>query len=149
MVGGSITTAHHQEQQQLVADEPSDVAPPAASLPCTPRASPAPLRRSITFTPDKADQKIPPPPTPTPSPPPPPPQPSQNHRYPIFSLSLRDSNPSHHGTNKVSMLCSVGRSPTEIRSLGSKRRCLNSALSTAPSSAVSSSSVATLNNVST
>jgi hypothetical protein len=145
VVGISSATTHHQEQQ-LAADQPSDTAPPGALLPCTPRASPAPLRRSTTFTPDKADQKIP---TPSPSPPP---QPPQNHRYPKLSLFLQDSNLLHHRTDRAFVLCSVlreeGGSPTEKQHPRSKRWHLNSSLSTVPSSAVSSSSVATLNNVS-
>jgi hypothetical protein len=139
-------TRPHDQEQQLTADQPSDVAPQAASLPCTPRASPAPLRRSTTFIPDKADQKIP---TPTP----PPPQPPQNDRYPKLSLSVQDSKQPHRGANVLSVFHRAAReeggSPTEKQRSRSKRWHLNTSLSTVPSSAVSSISVATLNNVST
>lgn len=138
MVGDCSTTDHHQEQQFTV-DQPSDVAPPLASLPCTPRESPASLRRSTTFSPDKETQK-----TPTPTP-----QTPQSHRYTMLSLSLQESNPPPHGTNRVFVLCSAmregGRSPLEKGRQGSKRQHV----CTSPSSAVSWSSVATLNNVST
>ncbi|PNE09434.1 hypothetical protein B7P43_G00201, partial [Cryptotermes secundus] len=131
VVGDSSTTAHHQEQQ-LTVDQPSDVGPPLASLPCTPRDSPAPLRRSTTFSPDKATQKAP---TPTRTP-----QEPQSHRYTMLSLSLQDLNPPPHGNNRMFVLCSVVRE--DVRS---QRQHLGAT----PSSAVSWSSVATLSNVST
>jgi len=146
VVEGSSTTCHRQEQQL-------DVAPPVASVPCTPCESPAPMRRSTTFTHDKVNQKMPPTPPPPTPPPQPPPLSPQNHRYPTLSLSLHDSSPLHHGTDRLFVLHSVGKEDKMIqlknRQLLPKRQHQNSALSPTPSSAISCSSVATLNNVST
>jgi hypothetical protein len=137
VVGDCSTTVHHQEQQFTV-DQPSDVALPLATLPCTPRDSPASLRRSTTYSPDKETQKAP---TPTPQTP-------QSHRYTMLSLSLQQLNRPPHDTNSVFVLCSAmreGGSPLEKGHQRSKRHHLGAT----PSSTVSWSSVATLNNVST
>ncbi|XP_069681082.1 uncharacterized protein gogo [Periplaneta americana] len=64
VIEGGGSTGRHQEQQQQPAAEPPSEGAPNASLPSTPRVSPAPLRRSTTF-----EQETPPPPP-------------QNHRSP-------------------------------------------------------------------